>query len=146
MEYRKVEELWELQEELETISKSISRQGFNGAIKKLKGRTDVRKTKGRISTGGKLRSKTYLSRYYLVPLGGYHYLKIARDKDGSLSMWLYDLKNPDKLGISTLLAFEHHPIIAQKLKLLIRYSSRYSQCSKNEVKKQLEILALEKTS
>lgn len=126
-----METMWELQQEVETISKSISTQKLTRVIEKLDGRVDIRKYRGRRYLRGKLRPYTYLSKYYLVPLGGDYFLQIARSKDGSLSMWLYDNRTPDKLGISTLLAYEHQPIIARKLRVLIRYLSRHSQSSKN---------------
>ena len=117
MERKKIEELWKLQKELEGVSKSTSRYKFSGAIKALEGEVVNEKF-----------------RDYFVPLRWGYYLRIARDKDGSLYMWLYDFRKPDELGISTLLAFEHHPAITQKLKFLIRYLSQRSQDNKNTAK------------
>jgi len=120
-EYR--EKVWELQKEVETISKPISEQKFSLAIGMLRGRKEIEKHRSRIASGGKLRSRTYFSRDYLVPLGGYHYLRIDRNQDGSLSMWLYDSRNPHELGISTLLAYRFQPVIVEKLELLKSFLS-----------------------
>jgi hypothetical protein len=124
MEHQKMEEMWELQKRLETISESISRQKFSEAIEKLEGRIHVRKSRSKVySMGGKPRTITHSYRDYLLPLDCSYHLRIDRNENGLLSMWLYDSTNPQKLGISTLLAFEHQPIIARKLKFLIQYLS-----------------------